>query len=183
MVGEDADGQPVRLETFHLADSAAGFAERLEHPQAFANEVGVELGEYLWCALSNAASLAEPKDLTWLLALYARDRLARMERASDAGRWPPASSPRPGAAPDQWCACRVCNPCGGGRCDLVGKDKRVHDASPLPTGLTSITRTAIWRFSASVSCSSSCCCNSAGTVGRRPWGGGGILPSPNQNTR
>ena len=83
MVGEDAAGQPVRLETFRLADSAADFAERLEHPRAFANEVGVGLGEYLCRALSNAASLAEPKDLAWLLASYARDGLARVERAGD----------------------------------------------------------------------------------------------------
>ena len=83
MVGEDANGQPVRLETFRLADSAADFAERLDHPHAFANEVGVGLGEYLCRALSNAASLAEPKDLAWLLASYARDGLARVERASD----------------------------------------------------------------------------------------------------
>ena len=83
MVGEDANGRPVRLETFRLADSAADFAERLEHPRAFANEVGAGLGEYLCRALSNAASLAEPKDLAWLLASYARDGLARVERAGD----------------------------------------------------------------------------------------------------
>ena len=83
MVGEDANGQPVRLETFRLADSAADFNARLEHPRAFANEVGVGLGEYLCRALSNAASLAEPKDLAWLLASYARDGLARVERAGD----------------------------------------------------------------------------------------------------
>ena len=83
MVGEDVNGQPVRLETFRLADSAADFAERLEHPRAFANEVGVGLAEYLCRALSNAASLAEPKDLAWLLASYARDGLARVERAGD----------------------------------------------------------------------------------------------------
>ena len=83
MVGEDVNGQPVRLETFRLADSAADFNARLEHPRAFANEVGVGLGEYLCRALSNAASLAEPKDLAWLLASYARDGLARVERAGD----------------------------------------------------------------------------------------------------
>ncbi len=83
MVGEDANGRPVRLETFRLADSAADFEERLEHPRAFANEVGVGLAEYLCRALSNAASLAEPKDLAWLLASYARDGLARVERAGD----------------------------------------------------------------------------------------------------
>ena len=83
MVGEDANGRPVRLETFRLADSAADFVERLEHPRAFANDVGVGLGEYLCRALSNAAALAEPKDLAWLLASYARDGLARVERAGD----------------------------------------------------------------------------------------------------
>ena len=83
MVGEDASGQPVRLETFRLADSAADFNARLEHPRAFANAVGVGLGEYLCRALSNAAALAEPKDLAWLLASYARDGLARVERAGD----------------------------------------------------------------------------------------------------
>ena len=83
MVGEDANGRPVRLETFRLADSAADFNARLEHPRAFANAVGVGLGEYLCRALSNAASLAEPKDLAWLLASYARDGLARVERAGD----------------------------------------------------------------------------------------------------
>ena len=83
MVGEDANGQPVRLETFRLADSAADFNARLEHPRAFANAVGVGLSEYLCRALSNAASLAEPKDLAWLLASYARDGLARVERAGD----------------------------------------------------------------------------------------------------
>ena len=45
MVSEDADGQPVRLETFRLADSAAEFAERLEHPRAFGNLVGLR---HLW---------------------------------------------------------------------------------------------------------------------------------------
>ncbi|MCY3691741.1 MAG: N-6 DNA methylase, partial [Chloroflexi bacterium] len=83
LVGEDAAGQPALLETFRLAESESEFAERLEHPRAFANEVGVGLGEYLCRALSNAASLAEPKDLAWLLASYARDGLARVERAGD----------------------------------------------------------------------------------------------------
>ena len=83
LVGEDAAGQPALLETFRLAESESEFAERLEHPRAFANEVGVGLGEYLCRALSNAASLTEPKDLAWLLASYARDGLARVERAGD----------------------------------------------------------------------------------------------------
>ena len=81
LVGEDAVGNPVRLESLRLADSAAQFDAKLEHPRAFANEVGPGLREYLTRVLSHSASLAEPKDVAWLLASYARDGLARTEKA------------------------------------------------------------------------------------------------------
>ena len=84
LVGQDAAGHPVRLESLRLADSAAEFDAKLEHPRAFANEVGSGLCEYLTRVLSHAASLAEPRDVAWLLASYARDGLARVERAGDA---------------------------------------------------------------------------------------------------
>ena len=84
LVGEDAAGNPVRLEAFRLAGSAAEFDAKLARPRAFANEVGPGLCEYLTRVLSHAASLAEPKDVAWLLASYARDGLARVERAGDA---------------------------------------------------------------------------------------------------
>ena len=83
LVGEDAAGHPVRLESLRLAGSAAEFEAKLEHPRAFANEVGPGLGEYLTRVLSHAASLAEPRDVAWLLASYARDGLARVERSRD----------------------------------------------------------------------------------------------------
>ena len=84
LVGEDAESRPAKLETFRLADSAEDFNRRLEHPRAFAREVGPGLGEYLCRALSNQAALAEPRDLAWLLASYARDGLFRVEAAGDA---------------------------------------------------------------------------------------------------
>ena len=84
LMGEDGADHSVRLESFQLADSAAQFDAKLEHPRAFANEVGPELVEYLTRVLSHAASLAEPRDVAWLLASYARDGLARVERAGDA---------------------------------------------------------------------------------------------------
>ena len=83
MVGEDTAGHPVRLESLRLADSAAEFDAKLAHPRAFANEVGPGLCEYLTRVLSHAASLTEPRDVAWLLASYARDGLARVERAGD----------------------------------------------------------------------------------------------------
>ena len=83
MVGEDAAGQPVKLETFRLADSADDFNQKLQKPRAFAREVGAGLGEYLKRALTHSTSLAEPEDLAWLLASYARDGLARVEKAGN----------------------------------------------------------------------------------------------------
>ena len=84
LLGEDAVGRPAKLETFRLAENAETFGRRLEKPRAFAREVGAGLGEYLCRALSHRAALAEPKDLAWLLASYARDGLARVEAAGDA---------------------------------------------------------------------------------------------------
>ena len=80
LVGENA----APLESFRLAGSAEEFHRRLAHPRAFAREAGAGLAEYLARALSHRASLAEPKDLAWLLASYARDGLARVEAADDA---------------------------------------------------------------------------------------------------
>ena len=84
LVGPDPDGGETMLESFRLAEGEEAFARRLEHPRAFARAVGAGLGEYLSRALSHRAALAEPKDLAWLLASYARDGLARVEAAGDA---------------------------------------------------------------------------------------------------
>ena len=84
LLGEDAQGRPAKLETFRLAGSASAFESKLQHPRTFANDVGAALGEYLGRTLSHRAALAEPRDLAWLLASYARDGLARVEAACDA---------------------------------------------------------------------------------------------------
>ena len=83
LLGEDANGNPAKLETFRLADSAADFDKELQHPRAFANKAGPALAEYLGRALSHRAALAEPRDLARLLASYARDGLARVEEHGD----------------------------------------------------------------------------------------------------
>ena len=83
LVGEDGTDNPVKLETFRLAESATDFESKLEKPRAFANQVGASLGEYLTRVLSHRASLAEPEDLARLLASYARDGLERVATAPD----------------------------------------------------------------------------------------------------
>ncbi len=83
LLGEGASGNPAKLETLKLAKSKGEFESELEKPRAFARRVGAGLGEYLCRALSHRATLAEPRDLAWLLASYARDGLARVEAAGD----------------------------------------------------------------------------------------------------
>ena len=83
LIGEDLDGRPAKLETFRLAENAEEFKRLLETPHDFADKVGARFGEYLCRALSHRARLAEPKDLAWLLASYARDALSRVEASND----------------------------------------------------------------------------------------------------
>ena len=84
LVGEDPHGKPATLETLRLAGSEAEFLSRLDKPHAFARDAGARLGEYLARVLAHRAALAEPRDLAWLLASYARDGLARVEAAGGA---------------------------------------------------------------------------------------------------
>ena len=72
LLGEDSSGNPAKLETFTLADSEDEFESGLQRPRVFARKVGAGLGEYLCRAMSHRATLAEPRDLAWLLASYAR---------------------------------------------------------------------------------------------------------------
>jgi len=81
LVGEDANGNPARLESFRLAADAEDFDRQLQKPRAFAGRVGVGLGEYLRRVLSHRARLSEPRDLAELLASHARDALVRVETA------------------------------------------------------------------------------------------------------
>ena len=83
LVGEDSEGKPAKLETFRLAANDGEFEKLLQTPRAAARRVGAGLAEYLSRALSHRAALAEPKDLAWLMASYARDGLARVEAAGD----------------------------------------------------------------------------------------------------
>ena len=88
LVGPGAAGAETTLETFRLAGAADDFARRLETPRVFAHAVGANFGEYLRRALSHRARLAEPKDLAWLLASYARDALAGSRARRNRSRSP-----------------------------------------------------------------------------------------------
>ena len=83
LVGRDDHGKPVRLETYRMAQSEAVFRTLLAHPRKTAAEQGERLGEFLRRVMLHAAPLADPEDLAWFLASYAREARFRVEAAAD----------------------------------------------------------------------------------------------------
>lgn len=83
LIGRDAQGQPVRLEAFSLADSDADFWRlRTARPEML-DQLGGALHDYLRRALNYLAPLTRASDLAWLLASYARDALRRVEASAN----------------------------------------------------------------------------------------------------
>jgi hypothetical protein len=80
LVGQNADGKPVKLETYHLAASEADFWSAAAYPHKMAEEHGERLAEYLKRVMLYAAPLGTPEDVAWFLASYARDAKARIEQ-------------------------------------------------------------------------------------------------------
>jgi hypothetical protein len=82
-LGQDDRARQRKLETFRLADSESSFWARCAHPRKFADETGERLVEYLRRVMLNAAPLADPQEVAWFLASYAREAKARVEMARD----------------------------------------------------------------------------------------------------
>lgn len=78
LVGRDADGKPVKLETYRLADSESDFWSATANPSMIAEAHGERFTEYLKRVILHAAPLTEPKDMAWFLASYARDARVRI---------------------------------------------------------------------------------------------------------
>jgi hypothetical protein len=81
--GNDANGNPLPLEGFTLADTKEKFWALTAHPQKAAKEHGERFCEYPKRVMLSNAPLREPKDVAWFLASYARDAEARVENHKD----------------------------------------------------------------------------------------------------
>lgn len=78
LVARDPAGKPAVLESYRLAPGEEEFWAAAAHPRAAAERHGERFAGYLLRALQHNAPLADPKDLAWFLASYARDALARV---------------------------------------------------------------------------------------------------------
>jgi hypothetical protein len=75
------EGLPVEREAYALADDEKDFWQRVAaHPRGTAQLMGEPFIEFIKRACLHAAPLANPKDVAWFLASYARDALFRVER-------------------------------------------------------------------------------------------------------
>ena len=81
LIGE-RQGQRVELERYVLAPSEPAFWVLAKHPLKAQRERGAAFADFLARVMLHAAPLAEPKDLAWLLASYAREAAHRIEIAS-----------------------------------------------------------------------------------------------------
>ena len=79
LLGQDAEGKPVKLESFRFADSEKAFWAAAVHPRSLAERTGPRFEEYLMRVMRHTAQLAAPEDVAWFLASYARDARARIE--------------------------------------------------------------------------------------------------------
>src|SRR5262245_8947906 len=79
LVGRDSNNNPVKRERYRLASTEAAFWNT---PLAqLADEHTERFTEYLKRVMLSNAPLADPKDVAWFLASYARDARTRVERA------------------------------------------------------------------------------------------------------
>ena len=78
LVGRDQAGNPVKLESYRLADSEEDFWTRATHPQKFAKQYAETFVEYLKRAMLQSAQISSQKDLAWFLASYARTANSRL---------------------------------------------------------------------------------------------------------
>lgn len=83
LVGKSADGKPVCLEPYSMAESEEAFLELIKHPRKTATEQGDHLLDFLRRVMLHAAPITDPEDLAWFLASYAREARTRVEEAAD----------------------------------------------------------------------------------------------------
>ncbi len=79
LVGQDAEGNPIKLEDYRLAGNEKEFWRAAAHPLKMAKVHGERFIEFLQRVMLHAAPLATPKEVAWFLASYARDAKARVE--------------------------------------------------------------------------------------------------------
>ncbi len=79
LLGADVNGKPIVLETYRLATDEHHFWQVATHPHQATEEPWERREEGLKRVMLHAAPLADPKDVAWFLASYAREAKSRID--------------------------------------------------------------------------------------------------------
>ncbi len=80
LVGQDVNGQPVKLEKHSLASSEQAFWNAAKDPRKLAQTQEGRFVDFLKRVLLQSAPLTSPQDVAWFLASYAREARARVAK-------------------------------------------------------------------------------------------------------
>lgn len=83
LVRQNANGEPVELEEYRLAENEDDFWAAARNPSKAVEEHGDRFVDYLKRVMLYAAPLTQPRDVAWFLASYAREARARVEQRGD----------------------------------------------------------------------------------------------------
>lgn len=79
LIGQDAEGKPVKLETYRLAPSESQFWKAASLAKESSERLSESFHEFLKRVLLNTAMIATPEEVAWFLASYAREAKFRVE--------------------------------------------------------------------------------------------------------
>lgn len=83
LIGQDFNGNPVKLETYRLAEDEKSFWANANDPSKVAEIHSSRFTEYLRRVMLYAAPITTPEDVAWFLASYARDAKERVEQSGN----------------------------------------------------------------------------------------------------
>ncbi|ACB51819.1 putative adenine specific DNA methyltransferase [Crocosphaera subtropica ATCC 51142] len=83
LVGEDKNGNRVKLESYSFADNEKDFWISLSQPQQLIEQESDRFLEYLRRITLSVTSLTSPEDVAWFLASYAKDAKSRIEQQTN----------------------------------------------------------------------------------------------------
>ncbi|KAF0241088.1 MAG: adenine specific DNA methyltransferase, partial [bacterium] len=83
LIGQDNNGNAIKLETYQLAENEKSFWANANNPYKVAQTHSSRFVEYLKRVMLHAAPIASPVDVAWFLASYARDAKDRIDQQSN----------------------------------------------------------------------------------------------------
>lgn len=80
LIGEDKNGNRVKLESYSFAENETDFWIHISQPQQLVEQESDRFLEYLRRVMLSVTSITSPEEVAWFLASYAKDAKSRLEQ-------------------------------------------------------------------------------------------------------